>query len=137
LYIFSIAASMNPTLIFTGYLEWHYGKAYSDILVVWTNFFWFVLHFFSIATLAKTLFSPWKRLHEEYRKGFHPEDFFSSLAVNILMRIVGAIVRLVIIIIGLIMLLLIALGGMLFLLFWTIAPAGVVISVLAGLALLG
>ena len=127
---------MNSILIFTGYLSWHYGRAFSDILVVWTNFFWFFLHFFSIPLLVRTLFSPWKRLHENYRQGFHPEDFFQALIVNIIMRIVGAIIRVIIIVIGILTLLTVTILGVIFLLFWTIAPAGVVIFMLAGITLL-
>lgn len=127
---------MNSALIFTGYLKWHYGRAFSDILVVWANFFWFTFHFFSIPLLIRTLFSPWKRLHEGYRKGFHPEDFFQALIVNTLMRIVGAIARLVLIVIGILILLMVTVIGVSFLLFWAIAPAGVFISILAGITLL-
>lgn len=127
---------MNPILIFTGYLNWHYGRAFADILVVWTNFFWFSLHFFSIPLLIRTLFSPWRRLHEEYQRGFHPQEFAKSLIINIIMRIVGAIARIVIIIIGILVLLTVTIVGIVFLLFWTIAPAGVVIFMLAGITLL-
>ena len=127
---------MNSILIFTGYLSWHYGRAFSDILVVWTNFFWFFLHFFSIPLFVRTLFSPWKRLHENYKKGFHPEDFFQALIVNILMSIVGATVRLILIVIGILILLTVTILGVIFLLFWTIAPAGVVIFMLVGFTLL-
>ena len=127
---------MELVLIITGYLRWHYGRAFADILVVWTNFFWFVLHFFSIPLLARTLFSPWKRLHEEYQLGFHPGVFFSSLIVNFIMRIVGAAARFIIIVMGMLILTMVTVVGVVFLLFWTVAPAGVFISMLAGFMLL-
>ena len=60
-----------------------------------------ILHFFSISTLLGTLFSPWKRLKEDYKKGLDIAEFFTSLAVNILMRILGAIMRSVVILVGL------------------------------------
>lgn len=128
---------MNLVTVLFGYISWHYSKAIFDILGVWVNFLWWTQHFFSLPTLAKTLFSPWKRLHEEYKRGIIDEDFFANLVVNTLMRIVGALFRLVIIIIGLIFLLLVFTLGLIFLIFWFVAPVAIVIFFIYGLTLLG
>ena len=127
---------MNPTVIFTGYFRWYYGKAIGGIFTVWRNFLWFVLHFFSFFLLLKTLFSPWKRLHEDYRRqGFHPGLFFQTLIVNFIMRIVGSIIRSIIIVIALMFLLLVFAAGLLFFIFWIVAPVGVPLMIILGLGL--
>lgn len=126
---------MNPITILNGYFLWHYTSAFTDFLRVWGNFLWFVQHFFSIPSLFKTLFSPWKRLHEEYQKGLN-SDFFGTLVVNAIMRIIGVIVRLIFIIIGTIFLIVVFLGGLLFFLFWIIMPFAIVTLFITGLGIL-
>lgn len=128
---------MNPAIIFSGYLTWHYGKAFIAISVIWKNFLWFTGHFFSFLHLIKTLFSPWKRMGEEYQhKGFHPSSFFEVLIINTIMRIVGIFVRLLIIIIGLFAFLLVFLSGLVFFVFWIIAPFAIPLLILIGFNML-
>jgi hypothetical protein len=127
---------MNVFVLFGGYFKWHYGRGFVDIMRVWRNFLWFTLHFFSVPLLIRTLFSPWQRLHEEYKKGFDLKSFFSTLLVNTLMRIVGSIIRLLFIIIGIILFFAVAIAGLLFLAFWVVAPFGIVVIFLAGLMLI-
>jgi hypothetical protein len=133
-----IIQSMNPVLIFTGYVRWHYGKAFIAISVIWKNFLWFVGHFFSFALLLKTLFSPWKRMGEEYQhEGFHPSTFFQTLIVNTIMRIVGVFVRLIVILIGILFFAFVFIFGLLFIAFWIVAPIGIPVTVITGFFLLG
>jgi hypothetical protein len=93
---------MNMLLFFPYYVRWHYGQGTKDLFVILGRFVSFVFSFFSITLLFQTLFSPWKRLRSEYQKGFHPEEFFSSLLINTIMRIVGLLIRTVVIFLGLI-----------------------------------
>jgi hypothetical protein len=104
------------------YAVWHYTGAIADILRIWRNYLWFFYHFFSIPVLLKTLFSPWRRLQEEYKGGFDIESFFSTIIVNIMMRFVGALVRLVFIIAGIAILTIVFLAGLAFLVFWMVLP---------------
>jgi len=127
---------MNSILIFSGYFSWYYGKAFLDITHVWLNFVWFVARFFSISTLLRTLLSPWKRVKETYERGSNFEDFAGVFVVNILTRVLGALIRLVIIAIGFIALTLTLVGGLLFLAFWIVAPILSVLAVFVGLVVL-
>lgn len=104
------------------YFSWHYTTGVVDLLRNWRNFLWFFFHFFSIATLARTLFAPWRRLTTEYEKGFDPEQFFTTLAGNIIVRIVGALLKTIVIAIGLGVLALVVLLGAAFFLAWLAAP---------------
>jgi len=128
---------MNPTVIFTGYLKWHYGSALQAYIIVWKNFLWFTGHVFSFTTLLKTLVSPWKRLDEDYQEGFHPSKFFETIVVNILMRIIGFLIRIVVITVGALIFLLIFFLGLFFFAFWIIAPVGIPVLIITGLTLLG
>ena len=126
---------MDPTILFADYLFWHYGAAFRHMMVVWGNLFWFVLHFFSIPTLLRTLFSPWKRITEEYqKKGL--ENFAETVLINIMTRVVGAIIRTVLIAFGLAALVLLFGAMVLFIIVWILAPLVTVGSVLIGLSFL-
>lgn len=112
---------MNPLSIAVGYVSWHYGRAFKDILIVWTNLLWFITHFFSIPLLLRTLFSPWKRIQETYQRN-GMEDYFATIVVNIMTRIVGAFVRLWIILFGLLALISAGVGVIGFYIFWVFTP---------------
>lgn len=85
------------------YVWWHYTTAIADLVRNYLNFVRFLKNFFSIDHLTRNLFSPWRRLGEEYPEGgFNLEAFFSALIVNTLMRLVGFVIRLIFIVVGLI-----------------------------------
>lgn len=104
------------------YLLWHYSRALSEMYHVWGNILWFFYNFFSIPLLLSTLFAPFKRLDEGYKKGLHVEAFFETLIVNMLMRLVGAFMRVTIISVGIIVLALVCVGYVFVLVAWLLAP---------------
>ena len=57
------------------YFKWHYGRGFTELITLSRNFTIFFGHFFSLKLLFSTLFSPWKRMGEEYALGFHIESF--------------------------------------------------------------
>lgn len=89
---------MKTSLIIPSYIEWHYTDALRNIWGIFTNFVWFLYHFFSVPVLLRTMFSPWHKLGEKYKKGFNPGAFFSTLLVNIILRIVGFVIRTVVLV---------------------------------------
>lgn len=126
---------MNIVLFSLHYFTWHYSRAFKDLLHTWANFFWFLIQFFSIPLLFRTLFSPFKRITDEQpHTGL--EDFFETLVMNVMSRIVGAIARLFILLIGVIVLITwcVLLIGLL--IFWLFAPAILFGMFVYGLALL-
>ncbi len=118
------------------YISWHYGQAYSDIYHVWTNFIWFFFNFFSIKLLFSTLLSPWKRMGEEYPAGFDIGRAAQTWVVNVLMRFVGAGVRLIVIAVGLSFALLAFLLGLVVLIVWTVMPIFFVALIISGFSLI-
>jgi len=128
--------SSKLTSLIEHYVIWHYGRAYVDIYNIWMNFVWFVFYFFSIGVLFNTLFQPWKRMGEEYPRGFAPAIALQTFIVNTLMRGVGFMVRVIVIAIGLsIASVVFALGLVVFAL-WTIMPVFFVALIVIGLTLL-
>jgi len=92
---------MNSALIAGEYLWWQYEAGLVLMFGAWMNVQWFLLHFFSVPELARSLFAPFHRMRERKKQGFDLEDMFEVLTINILMRVVGAFVRLIFIAAGL------------------------------------
>jgi len=115
---------------------WHYTLGISDFIGVFKNILWFEYHFFSIPLLFQTLFTPWRRLKEERKRVFEIEDVLSVILVNIMMRLVGAVVRLATIAIGVFLMAATIVVGICLFLFWLIMPFTALLLVLAGFGIL-
>ncbi len=92
---------MIGALIMGEYLWWQYEAGLVLMFGAWMNIQWFLLHFFSVPELVRSLFAPFHRMRERKKQGFDLEDIAEVFMINILMRLVGALVRLVFIIVGL------------------------------------
>ena len=126
---------MLPTLA-SSYLAWHYSIGLVDCLRLLANFLWFIYHFFSVPEVVRTLFSPWRRLGESYRVGFHPERVLEAFIVNTLMRLVGFVIRLVWLMVALVAIIITFLLGLLVMLVFLTAPAVIIASFVIGFYLL-
>lgn len=104
------------------YLRWHYTRALADLMVIASNFLWFVYEFFSIPLLLRTLLVPFRRITETPQRTLDIGAWFAAKTVNTLMRLVGAMVRLWVITLGFVSLCSVALlSGIAFCL-WLAAP---------------
>lgn len=105
------------------YAAWHYTIALRDMGRIWLNYLWFVNHLFSVREVIGTLFAPWKRLQE---KPVNPlkdfEGFLGNVFINIMMRLVGLVVRLALIIIALIGFFLVTAVGLVLFPLWIFMP---------------
>jgi len=89
------------TALHIRYLIWHYVSGTGMAVRFWKEIFWFIEYFFSLRLLLRSLFSPWRALSEEKRfGGMDLSEYFSVVFVNIMMRIVGVVVRLFVIVAG-------------------------------------
>jgi len=118
------------------YITWHYSRGIRDSVVLWSNFIWFLSHFFSLPLLAATLFSPWRRLHEERKESFNIEEFFTVLVVNVMMRAVGFVLRISMIAIGLIFLTVALLCMIVHVILWVLLPLVIPLLIYYGTSLL-
>jgi hypothetical protein len=124
---------MGGVSLFFDYILWHYSRALINGATIWANLMWFVVHFFSIPLLLRTLFSPWKRMHEEYSRGGF-EDFMGMLVVNIMTRVVGFLTRIFVLLIGFVLLISFAIGFLVWSITWLLLPLLTVFSMLVGIS---
>jgi hypothetical protein len=117
------------------YLVWHYTRAFRDVSSFWMNIAWFVIHFFSIPLLLRTLFSPWKRVTTEHTK-YGLEDLAETILFNIMSRVVGALIRSVLLIMGIVSLVVVLVAYVAFLTLWAVLPAVALFSLMSGISLL-
>jgi hypothetical protein len=127
---------MSIITLIPHYAAWHYSAAFKNIHRIWRNYLWFFYHFFAIPHLFSTLFSPWRRLHEEYKGGFDPGGLLSAIIINVLMRAVGAFIRILFIVVGLGIMGLTFVLGIIFFIAWVVLPVILAGLLVAGLALL-
>jgi ATP-dependent Clp protease ATP-binding subunit ClpC len=109
-------------MLILDYFIWHYTRAIKQGIIIWKNLLWFLNNFFSLKLLLKTLFQPFKRLQEYRGKGFDLQRFFETLIINIMMRLVGFLMRSIVIILGIIIETFALLGGIIALIFWIFLP---------------
>ncbi len=116
------------------YFFWHYTIAFVDFFYVWKNFFWFCFHFFSMSTMLRTLFYPWKRIKEERSGGL--ENFFASLIVNTIMRTIGFLMRTILLLLGVLSLFGVFVLGVISLVFWIFMPVLIFAVFIVGVKML-
>jgi hypothetical protein len=107
------------------YIGWHYSRGLVDLCHAWGNFFWFVGHFFSLPLMFRTLFAPWRRMNEHYPRVFDMEAMGEALIVNVMMRIVGFVARIILIALGILSYLFVLVAGTLVLAIWISLPIAV------------
>jgi hypothetical protein len=110
------------------YIRWHYSHGVTNFIQISENLMRGVWRIFAIPTLFRTLLTPWSRLHEEYETGAGIGDWLGVFIVNSLMRIVGAVVRVVVIAFGLVSLIVSSLFFVAGLVVWLLWPVVLVLG---------
>lgn len=123
---YTMKSPMLTISIIHHYLWWHYGKALSSYLRITKNIWWFLVQVFSLSLLARSLFTPLKRIHETRQRTGNFEDLAGALLINTLSRLFGLVIRLVIIISGLATLLLFSTLSIVLYALWLIAPIALI-----------
>ncbi|MEK7104072.1 MAG: hypothetical protein AAB842_01565 [Patescibacteria group bacterium] len=124
---------LNPSPkinIFLKWLFWHFIEVPKVITLGWKNFLRFNFNYFSVGALLKSLFSPWRGDVGDYGRGFDAKKYFDTFLGNMISRVLGAIIRLVLIFIGLACAVFIFFAGLFVLLIWICLPAIVVAGLL-------
>jgi hypothetical protein len=108
--------------ILTDWFFWHYLEMPREIGRIWKNFLLFNLQYFSIFSLLKTLFFPWRRYQLSYKGGFNPQRYFEAFIFNSFSRMIGFLFRGFLIIIGLFFEVFIIIIGIIFIFGWLFLP---------------
>lgn len=122
-------------LIARHYMLWHYLAAPREILHIWRNFIWFIDRYFSLGELARSFFSPWRRITEPRHKRFSFEDWASAFIVNTLSRCIGMIMRSILIILGVVSITVLTVCTAIVFSLWIIAPALILLGIVYGTVL--
>jgi hypothetical protein len=133
--IFGIMKLMAQPIIFQ-YIRWHYFEMPKNILNGWGNFLEFGISYFSTIELAKSLFAPWRRIQEGYEKRFAPTQWVEAFTLNMMSRIIGAVLRFCLICLGFVAEVFIFLAGLIVFLFWLLLPLIAGASVFFGIKFL-
>jgi len=112
--------SFVPTLF-----AWWYGRGLTRLFQFLGALFSYTANLFSIKSLLKTLFSPWKKMVGERQKGI--EGLKLWLLDNFVSRTVGFVVRVMMIIFCLISILLYGIFAIVAIGFWLLMP-GVILG---------
>lgn len=101
------------------FLLWHYQVVNKFLFKVLGNYLLAVWHFFSIGILIKYLFAPWKRvIAKKEGLGFSFTQFFEDITFNLISRVIGFFVRLLLITWGFFSIFWVALFGIVFIILW-------------------
>jgi ATP-dependent Clp protease ATP-binding subunit ClpA len=72
----------------------YYKSSFSNLIEAITNIYMFLFYFFSVKTLLKTLFLPWKNLvAKKVTVGFSFNEWLSRFAFNGISRMIGCFMR--------------------------------------------
>jgi hypothetical protein len=113
---------IDMIFLFPQYLLWHYTKGIQEAFKLCYRIEAFIFHFFSVPLLFKTLFAPFERLNEGYKKGLDVGNWAGTFIVNTIMRFVGMLVRLFFIVLAVVCgVVWVGIGGALFIV-WLVAP---------------
>lgn len=108
--------------IFVEWLYWQFYQMPKFLFGVWMNYLNFANNLFSVSSLSKTFFAPWRRYNWMYPKGFNLTEFFNTLISNIFSRFLGAMMRTVLIIIGILFQIFVVIIGLIVFILWLILP---------------
>ena len=115
---------------------WQFFEMPRNILKAWRNFLLFNLNYFSVILLLKTFFSPWRKYELGYPRGFQFGKYLEVFFSNLISRILGALVRIVLIIVGLLAQLFIIFAGIIIFFGWIVLPFLLVAGFLFGIRLI-
>jgi len=118
------------------FFAWYFIDMSLSLLKLWKDFLVFNLSYFSIPTLLASLFSHWHRYYSPYSNAFDLWKNLESFVFNMMSRIIGAMLRIILIIIGLILEGLIIIAGAMMLIIWIALPILLVAGVLLGFKLI-
>jgi hypothetical protein len=122
--------------IFTDYIRWHYGQALHEYIRIIRTGRDFIIYFFSVPLLLKTLFSPFKRIEEKPMRGFNIEDWVGRIIINVISRVIGFFIRATLIFSGILIFFIFMIISIFGFAFWLASPFIILLTTLSGAVLI-
>lgn len=105
------------------FARWYYTTAVVDGVYAAGNYSWNILRIFSVRALLRTLFTPYRRIHDEAPSPFIDfSGFMEALAGNILTRIIGFLIRVCVLVFAFLSFFSVLFLSALFLSAWVVLP---------------
>lgn len=123
-------------MILTDYFWWHYRVRLKETAAHSLILLRAIGNYFSLIPLAKSLFAPWRRVREPYRSGSTIGGYLWTLAANLVSRLVGMAVRLIVISAGLAAAAAAIVVRGMYVVIWAALPVVILGCLLAGVTLL-
>lgn len=112
-------------------LSWWYGQGWAQVLGSLGRRLQKTINAFSVGTLLRTLFAPWRRIISAPGKGISGH-LYAALD-NLVSRVIGFIVRLFVLIAAILMLATVLIISVIELVIWPLLPVALVICLIEGL----
>ena len=119
-------------MLFIDFLQWWYGRGWMLRVQLLGEHIRGVFNFFSVGTLVKTLGSPWRQNISAARNDQGLQAHVSAFLDNLVSRMVGAVVRLVMLFIAVLSVLVVLVMNMLYIALWPALPLAPAIIILFG-----
>lgn len=111
------------SIAFQDFVRWYFFEKPVRIVKAYWEYFRAFNEVFSFLFLVRTLFSPWKQIHENYpNKGLDLGRIGQTLTLNITTRVIGFLFRIVAFILGLAAQLIVLAGFLTFFFAWVLFP---------------
>jgi hypothetical protein len=118
-------------MLATAFISWWYGDGWKLVAANVSKRLDKTLASFSVPTLARTLFAPWKRIVSTPGSGI--DAYFRAALDNFVSRCVGFTVRLIVLLTAVLCLAFIAIVGVLQIALWPLVPLLIVAFAIRGL----
>lgn len=120
-------------MLISSFFIWWYGDGWKHVIKSIGNRSIAIAASFSMSTLVRTWFAPWKRIINYSGDSF--DDKIKALADNLFSRAVGFVVRSLVLFAGLVTIILVALISFIEIIVWPLLPVMVPIALILGIVL--
>jgi hypothetical protein len=118
-------------MIALAFFTWWYGRGWNDAAHSLTKRIDSVNRAFSVRLLTRTLFSPWRRIITP--QGSNIADHFRAIGDNIVSRVIGFVVRLIVLFAAFMSIIVISIASVIELIIWPLLPPAILICIVLGI----
>ncbi len=122
-------------MLFLDFVKWWYGPGWLLRLKMLQTHLRNMSEFFSVGTLLKTIFSPWRQNVSHTLKDQTIGDRFNALLDNMISRLVGFVVRLIVFVVAIITLVIVLILNVIYVVVWPLIPLAPIILFATGASL--